>query len=540
MRFARAARTRPGAPAGNINGAGAADPDVSEGRGGLASALRHRNFAFMWSAALVSNTGSWIQHVTVPYVLYRLTGSAAWVGFAAFAQFLPLVLTGPLAGSLADRFPRRRILLLTQSLMALGAFGLWAIWVAGARSPVLIVALVSISGVVACLNIPAWQAFVTELVPRSVLLNAITLNSAQFNASRAFGPAVGGLVLLSLGPGWAFLINGLSYAAVLAALMLIRVKPIERPQAARPAILREFAATIRYTRSQPGIWTCLLVVVALGLFGSPLFSLLVVFTDDVFHVGEAGYGLLSACQGMGAIAGTPFLAGQGNAMRRGRVTGAVLIVYGVAVAAFGLSPAYWVGAVALAVAGGAYMALASALNTTLQLQVDESMRGKVIAFYLMGLTAAVPIGALAQGWLVETVGPRPTVAGAGFLLVVAALALRVTDRFAAMDGSGTDGISMGIGADDDGAGDAEAVRVEAPAPGGNGHGHGPRPERNSPSSLTSVMARAPDIAGEMGLAGSAPPEEVAPPAHGADAQHRLAEATPKLDDEGGTVDDSCH
>ncbi|MCB1015026.1 MAG: MFS transporter [Acidimicrobiales bacterium] len=399
-----------------------------------ARAFHHRNFALFWTGAVLSNTGTWVQNVTVPFVVFQLTGSAGWLGVAGFAQLFPAWLMGPLGGVVADRFPRRTVLLVTQSAMAVLALAEAAVWAAGVRNAVVIVGIVAVSGVVAGLNIPSWQAFVSELVPREDLLNAVTLNSAQFNASRAFGPALGGIVLATSGVTWAFLVNGLSYVAVIAALVLIRVPVIATRRTGRPRVLAEFAATIRYTRTKPGIVTCILVVIALGLFGSPVFTLLVVFADDVFGVGRGLYGLLGAALGLGAILGTPVVAGWGSGLLRSRLITGALVVYGASLMAFALAPGYWWGVAALLVAGAGYLAVASTLNTTLQLLVDEEMRGKVLALYLMGLTGTVPLGNLAQGWLTEAIGPRPTVllGGAAFLAVVLWLGSR--RRLRLMDG----------------------------------------------------------------------------------------------------------
>jgi MFS family permease len=430
--------------------------------GDAALALRYRDFRLFWGAALVSNTGSWIQAVAIPYVLFRLTGNAAWVGFGSFAQFLPMVLLGPLAGSLADRFSRRRILLWTQAALAVIALTLAAAWSAGARSPALFTALVAGAGVAAGINIPSWQAFVSELVPRSALLNAVTLNSAQFNGARAFGPALGGVVLAELGPGWAFLLNAVSFSVVIGALLLIRrpdePAPIAPTSADRPGVLRDFGATVRYTRRYPGMWVCVLGVVTVGLLGGPLLQLVVVFADDVFHVGDRAYGFLSASLGVGAILGTPFVAGRG-AMRRGRATEVVLLSYGAAIVLFALAPAYWVAVVAMLIAGASYLTFASTFNTTMQLQVDDEMRGRALAFYLMGLTASMPVGALLQGWLVEVVGPRPTVAGAGVLLVAVTLVLRAQRRFDRMDDAGPGGGRAAL--DDEGSAVVEGVEERA-------------------------------------------------------------------------------
>ena len=172
-----------------------------------------------WAAGIVSNSGRFFQAVAIPLVVYDLTGSAAWVGLAGFAQLLPMALLGPIAGAVADRYPRQRILLLTQALQAVSSLLFVALWFGGSRSPTVYVAASDVAGACAGLNLPAWQAFVSELVPRDTLMSAITLNSAQFNTARLLGPTLAGIVIAAFGPGWAFLVNAISYAAVILSFM---------------------------------------------------------------------------------------------------------------------------------------------------------------------------------------------------------------------------------------------------------------------------------------------------------------------------------
>lgn len=400
-------------------------------------ALRYRDFRRFWFGALVSNTGTWMQRVTVPFVLYHLTGSASWVGFAAFMQFLPGVLLGPVGGSLADRYPRRRILVVTQILSAVLSGALWWLWVSDLATPGAIVVVVVGLGAVFGINAPAWQAFVSELVPRDVLLNAVTLNSTQFNASRAVGPAVAGIVLATLGAGWAFLINAVSYAAVVLALVLVRPASAVVPRGDRARPVREMIEAARHAVREPGILASLVTVTALGFFGGPLVQLLVVFAEEVFGVGDLQYGMLGAVLGVGAILGAPFIAGPGSGMRRSTLLRVSVSAYAVSLVVFGLAPGYLVALGSLLVSGAGWLAIASTLNTTIQLQVDERMRGKVLALYLMLLTTAMPVGSLLQGWLAEVAGPRATVTGAGlaFLAVWAALALG-TDLLPHVDADG--------------------------------------------------------------------------------------------------------
>jgi MFS family permease len=397
------------------------------------AAFRYRNFRVFWTGALVSNMGAWVQRVTVPFVLYQLTGSAAWVGFAAFMQFAPVVVVGPIGGSVADRFPRRRVLLVTQVVAALLSFALAGLWAVGWASEWTIIAVVTLLGANFGINGPSWQAFVSELVPRSVLLNAVTLNSAQFNAARAVGPALAGIILATLGPGWAFLLNGLSFGAVIVALLLVDVPGVATRGGQRARPFREFGMTIGYARRYPGIVASFIVVVALGLLGGPLVELLVVFADEVFVVGDTAYGFLGAALGVGAVLGTPLVAGRGSGVRRSRLVLVAVLAYAAALIAFGLAPVYAVGLLALLVNGAGYLAIASTLNTTIQLQVDEAMRGRVLALYLMLLTLAMPVGSLVQGYLADTVGPRQTVVGAGILFFGVGLALAASDLLSHMD-----------------------------------------------------------------------------------------------------------
>ena len=166
-------------------------------------AFRHSNYRLFWFGALASNTGTWLSNLTVPYVLYSLTGSALWVALAAVAQFVPGVVLGPLGGSLADRYDRRKVIIYTQSGLAVVALLMWANWASGLQDPILLLWLIAWVGVLNGLNIPAWQSFVSDLVPREDLLSAVTLNSLQFNAARSLGPALAGVLLAGLGPSWA-------------------------------------------------------------------------------------------------------------------------------------------------------------------------------------------------------------------------------------------------------------------------------------------------------------------------------------------------
>lgn len=406
-----------------------AAPAVAPKRGlrQAVAALRHRDFSLFWWGALVSNVGSWMQNVTIPYVLLTTTGDARWVGVAAFLQFSPSVVLGPLSGSFADRFQRRKLILVTQSLMAVLAFALWGMWEAGVRSPWALVTVIALGGVVAGLTIPAWQAFVSELVPRDDLLNAITLNSAQFNGARAVGPAIGGVVLGAFGPSWAFLINGVSYVTVLAALLLIRYRPAERPRA-EGRTLTQFAEGIRYMRRHTGMVVAVSTVVVVAFLGNPVFQMAAIFAERVFRVDAALYGLLTGALGGGAVLGAIALGAFGDGVPRSRLVGSALIAYAIALVAFGASPNFALGVVLIAVAGAFFLVVVANLNTSVQLLVPEELRGRVLAVYIMGFTAAYPVGSLVQATLAEHFGARPVTIGAGSLLLAVGIGLNFRRR----------------------------------------------------------------------------------------------------------------
>ena len=403
----------------------ATDPTESavpaQGLRHAARAFRHRDFTVFWVGALASNTGSWVQNLAVPYVLYEVTESAFWVGLSTFTQFLPVMLLGPLAGSVADRFDRRRVLLVTQTLMALGAMALWAAWTGGVRSPLAILAIVAVSGVFAGINIPSWQSFVNDLVPRKDLLSAVTLNSLQFNAARALGPGIAGVLLASLGPSWAFFLNGVSFLFVLGALLLVRNRQPARATALAGGFLRQFRRAMAYTRRQPGILVGIVVAVLVGGLGNPVFQFTVVFAAEVYDVGPIGLSLLNVTLGFGAVAAAPLVSGWDAVLSRADLVRYGLLAYGLAIVAFAAAPVYLVGVLALVVVGGGFLVVISATNTSVQVIVADHMRGRVMALRIMAFTGAYPVGALLQGSLSDVIGPRPTVAGAGGVLVLAGI-----------------------------------------------------------------------------------------------------------------------
>jgi MFS family permease len=381
------------------------------------SALRHRDFAIFWTAALVSNSGTWMQTITVPYVLFQLTHSNTWVGAGAVFSFVPGLLVGPLAGTLADRFDRKRIIFCTQTVAMVIAVLLWWMWVSGQTTPWRLAVLLVISGTASGLNIAAWQSFFPLLVPQEDLMSAVRLNSMQFTGARAFGPAAAGLVLKVWGPGGAFLGNAISFLLVLIALTLVHPRRQAITEERRP-FRHEFRLGLRYLGERPAMVQAVLTMTCMALLGSSVVQLAVGFTQEEFGRTESAYGFLIAAFGVGAIVGSVVLLAVADKVRRSRATlvGIALEIFGVLL--FSAAPTYGWGVLAIAIMGGAWVTCGVSLNTTIQSQVADEFRGRVMALYLMALQAGTPLGALVLGRLGDRYGLRPVVRGSGLLLAV--------------------------------------------------------------------------------------------------------------------------
>jgi MFS family permease len=397
------------------------------------ASLHDRNYRLFWLGGFVSNVGRWFQAVAVPAVIWQLTESAAWVGFTGFATMAPMAFVSPVAGALADRFERRRLLLVTQSLQAVATGLLLATWLVGVRNPALFAGLSALAGACSGLNLPGWKAFTSDLVPRERLLNAITLNSVQFNASRTFGPALAGVTLAALGPAWAFAINFVSFGAVLGALLLIDVTSEPTGAAAPFAPLRDFVETTRWINTQPGIKQALLSMGAVGLLGLPVQVLAVVFAEEVFDGGERAYGLMLAMMGLGAVLAGPFVAGRGAQVARSRLLSIGMVFYAVGLTAFAFAPSLVVAFGAMFLIGSAHLTTTSTLNTVVQAQAAGSRLAKVLSVHMLVVTLSSPVGQLVLGQVMSRLAPRTTIALAAALLATIAVLFIALGRLKPLD-----------------------------------------------------------------------------------------------------------
>lgn len=396
--------------------------------------LRNRNYRLFWFGGLVSNTGRWFQSVAIPAIIWQLTESAAWVGLAGFSRMAPMALVGPVAGALADRYDRRRLLLVTQSLQALATGLLMVTWIVGVRSPGVYIALSLTAGAFGGLNLPGWKAFINDLVDRDQLLNAITLSSMQFNAARMFGPALAGITLAAFGPAWAFFVNFVSFGAVLLALALIDVRTGPTGGSREKfAPFGDFVQSVRWIGTHEGIRRAIITVGVVGLLGMPIQVLAVVFAEDVFGRGATVYGLMLTMIGLGAVVTGPFVAGRGAAFSRSTLQAAALVVYTAGILGFAIAPVLPVALISLMFVGAAHLTSGSVLNTAVQVQVSEERRAKVLAVHMMVVTFSTPVGQLVLGQLMEWTGPRTTMIGAGVLMAAITAFFILTGRLRSLD-----------------------------------------------------------------------------------------------------------
>lgn len=388
-------------------------------------AFKHRDFRIAWTGALLSNIGTWMMNLVLPYVFFQLTGSALWVGATVAAQFIPMVVLSPLGGSIADHFPRRKVIIVAQLALCLASALIWLAWLSGVRNPWVLIGLVAILGVLTGISLPSWQAFVHDIVPREDLQSAVAMNSLQINAARAIGPAIAGIVLAAFGPTTAFAINSVSFVFVVVAISLVRAGRGLRRRAAQASVARQFIEAVRYAKTQPGILMAIVLALVIGFLGNPIFAFTVVFAGVVFDVGPVELGAMNAALGVGAIAIAPIVGSRRFARRTSLLAGSGLVTFGVAMVAFAVSPNYYLSILLLFVLGAAFLAVIATSNTANQMIVADRFRGRILAMRLMAFTLAAPLGSLVQGALSDAIGPRATVALAGAALLLIAVWLSV-------------------------------------------------------------------------------------------------------------------
>jgi MFS family permease len=382
--------------------------------------LRIRNYRLWASGAIVSNTGTWMQRVAQDWlVLTQLThNSGVAVGITTGLQFGPMLLLAPLAGAAADRWNRRRLLMATQSASGMLALVLGLLVITDTVRLWHVFVLATLLGVTAAMDGPVRQSFVSELVPVDDLPNAVSLNSASFHAGRLIGPGVAGVLIHWLGTGPVFLINGVSFGAVLISLTRMRLSdliPMPRSVRGRSGV----RAGLAYVRRRPEIMVVMSIVGVVGMFGLNFQLTTALMSRLVFDKGAGAYGLLGSIMAVGSLAGA-LLAARRRRPGLPLVIGATL-AFGAAATVAALMPTYAAFAISLIPVGLASLTLMTAANATVQLSTDPEMRGRVMALYMAIFMGGTPIGAPIIGWVGQTFGARWTILVGGLVSALCAL-----------------------------------------------------------------------------------------------------------------------
>ncbi|MEV7325896.1 MFS transporter [Streptomyces sp. NPDC093970] len=385
-------------------------------------ALAVRNFRRYLLAQLVSNIGTWMQRAAQDLLVLHTTGdSGAAVGTVTALQFLPQTLLGLSGGVLADRYPKRRTLLLTQTAMAAQSLLLGLLTMTGAVNLPSLYALALALGTATAVDGPARNAFVCELVSRERMAGAVSLNAAQFNVARGIGPALAGLTIASLGTGPVFLLNAVSYLAVLHGLLTIRTDAPDALARARPGRTRAREA-LRHIAATPELLLPISLVALVGTFGLNFQVTVSLVAITVFHTGAAGFGYLSAAYALGSLFGAICWAGHGKPPTGRRLISAT-IGFGALEVAQGLMPGYVSFLLLLFVTGCAAVTVTTTANTLVQLRADPALRGRVLSVYFLVLLGGTPVGAPLVGLVSDALGARFTLILGGAVSIVTALAL---------------------------------------------------------------------------------------------------------------------
>jgi MFS family permease len=401
-------------------------------RGGMFRALSHRNFRIFWSGAFLSNVGTWMQTVAQGWLVLQLTNSTFWLGVDGFMATAPGLLLTLMGGVFADLVDRRRLLLFTQIGAMSCAFILATLIVLDVEKVWMVLAISFGTGCCFALAGPSYQAITIDLVGRSDLANAISLNSAQFQLSRLVGPMSAGLAMSAFGLAGCFYLNGASYFAVIAALLLVRLdKPSSMAAHAmtdRRALWRDLVDGFRYVLGRPRVFMLLMICSVTNLFGAPYLSLMPYFARDILHMGESGLALLMGVSGGGAFCGAIVLAYLGDFRHKGWSVLCGSFAFSLCLIGFALSTGIWISMLFTFGMGFAIVFAVAVTNTLLQKLVTDEMRGRVMSMFILSFLGAMPIGNLIAGAASTHFGAPHTLATGGVLIAIFVMAVTVKNK----------------------------------------------------------------------------------------------------------------
>lgn len=380
-------------------------------------AFRSANYRLFWSGSFVSNVGFWMQNVALGWLVFDMTKRASLLGTISFCGNLPFLVLGLVGGAVADRASRRAVMLGAQAILAAAAFVLAFLTATGRIAIWHIVAIAMVDGVTNAVYTPVMQAVIPSLVPEADLLNAVSLNSVQFNLARMIGPVVAGLVYAEIGASGCFTINAVSFLVLAVALAYVRVAP--RPAGSRPPMGRAVRDGLRYARTHEVIWPALGLSAALSLFGFPYIILMPALARTALGLDVSGYGLLMAPVGAGAVLGGLLLSAAGDVRRKGLVAAICATAFGLLLATLAVVRTPHGVAALFFVMGALQVTCVASLNTTIQLTVDDGMRGRVMSMLTVILFGFITIGGVVLGTLGDWIGIARALALGGVVVAVA-------------------------------------------------------------------------------------------------------------------------
>jgi MFS family permease len=384
---------------------------------GVFRALRHRNYRLFFSGQTVSLIGTWVTRVATSWLVYRLTGSVLLLGIVGFCSQIPTLILAPFAGVLVDRWNRHRLLVVTQILSMLQSFALAGLAFAGIITVRDVLLLQIAQGIINAFDTPARQALVVEmLADRADLPNAIALNSSMVNASRVIGPSIGGLIIAAVGEAWCFLLDGVSYIAVIGSLLAMRVLPRARP-VVTTRMIEELRDGFRYVTGFAPVRSSLLLLALVSTMGMPYTVLMPAVASGVLGGGPNTLGILMTAAGVGALGGALYLAARRSVVGLGRVIAIAACTFGGSLVLFGLSRSLVFSLVVLPLVGAGMMVTMASTNTILQTIVEERLRGRVMSFYAMAFLGTAPVGSLLAGVVANRFGAPTTIVLGGLACI---------------------------------------------------------------------------------------------------------------------------
>jgi len=401
-------------------------------------ALKHRNFQLFFAGQLVSLIGTWMQSTAQLWLVYRMTNSPALLGIFGFASQIPILFLASLGGYVGDRYNRHRGVIWTQTTAMILSFVLAALTLIGAVRVWEIILIAFFAGIVNAFDVPIRQAFLVQMVGKEDLPNAIALNSSIFNGARIVGPALAGFAIAWIGEGWCFFLNGISFLAVIIALLMMRLDKFE-PRASKGSPLQNFVQGFRFAMSDRPIRSALLLLSLMSLLGMQYSVFMPIFARDILHGGPSRLGLLMSFAGVGAIVGALHFAGRTDYKGLVEWIAATSTTCSLGIVLFSQSRVYWLSAVALLAVGFSATSQMAATNTMVQGRVPDELRGRIMAVYATMFMGVQPLGALIAGGVAKRIGaPHAltafgTICFLGSLFFVFRVAMRLGDTQAATE-----------------------------------------------------------------------------------------------------------